>query len=269
MAISLFRAPVLPLALMSAVAAFVYSQRRRGPAVPPGGFPEPGVPPTGIGVPAPAGAEYVYCNNPNGCTLTEQDGSAVATASYGAQLVVTDRMEGWVRVRGSEGQGWARETSLTGIDPRVATTVPPPIVIAPPVTTPPGGPPLTPPPGSGIPARPGEPQDGAPCLGDLGCLVMPPHLISRTNVVRTTRDSIRASSATIPGGGQVDILEGGPVAIRITTDGDGIFHTPFVFYDPQNPDPNVILFYPIRYCTPGTNPPQCVEGWIRRDDLIR
>lgn len=276
MALSPFRAPILPLALMGAVAALVYSQRRRGPAVPPGGFPEPGVPPTGIGVPAPAGAEYVYCNNPGGCTLTEQDGSAVGTASYGSQLVVTDRMEGWVRVRGREGQGWARETSLTSIDPILGAPIPsPPTPPAPPPLGPgdpaPGGPPL----GTARPDPLREPRRGDPCLEENGCVTLPLNAIDpRGFPTRTpTPDLRRATFGTVvPPGGRVDVLEG-PVVVRRREERKDIFGieygTPITIFEHGHPlgEPDVRAYYRIRYCTPGTT--QCFEGWVLREALVK
>lgn len=279
MALSLFRAPILPLALMGGVAALVWSQRKKGPVllpegVPKEGFPEPGG--TAPGGTAPGGtpsAAFVYCNNAAGCTLTEQDGSLVGTAPYATQFIVTDRMEGWVRVRGDsrapladQAQGWVREIALTNIDPILVAPIPqPPPPPPPPPVTAPGGSPLTPPPELGLGRR--EPVPGDPCIGH--CPIYPPNTLDRVEPRTHRRDLLEQRIAIVPFGGQVDVI-GPPLFIRETEGpGEGGFlgigekrtatFTPIV-----NPTGDFQTYYYIRYCYPGG----CAEGWMNRTSLV-
>lgn len=266
MAFSLFRAPIAPLALMGAVAAFVYSQRRRDPALPPGipigvpfgGYPEgePGVPPVGtppvgtppvgtppvgtppvgtppvgtppVGTPPvgtpPAGEtppetrrELAFCNNLNGCTITEQDGSLVATAAYGAQFAVIDRMEGWIRVRSPQGEGWVREASLTAMAPSATQR---------------------------------EPLSGDPCILIDGCTIYPEGVESR-----------RRDQVSIPRGARVEIT-GFPARLDMTIfiDAGGNEVTRF------SPNPTSgKLYYPVRYYYPDGS---YVKGGMSRESLV-
>ena len=279
MVLSLLRAPVLPLALMGAAIALVWSQRRRPGVVPIGGPSQgngstrvpagaTGVPADGGNVPAggggttpadttPGGAApggtpqepYVYCNNPGGCTLTTEDGSIATTAAYGSRLLVTDRVEGWVHVRGEAGEGWAREGSLTNIDP---------VLVAPIQYPPPPSPPPPPPP----PPPPRDPQPGDPCISTTGCSVLPLPTIERQQATRVSSIELNRETVFIPSGGRVDII-GPPVRVDVATVSTPSFDY-FTQFSPNQA--GAATFYPVRYCRPGTT--DCVEGWTERRNLV-
>lgn len=334
MALSLFRAPVLPLALIGGVAAFLYSQRRReakqGPAVPPQSFPEPGPPPGGEIPPAggatppsgpppvgPAGsrsntaliryqaavaanrpaviqealwAQYTtalateglpipdrppspssgdrvlriaYCSRSGGCAIVDQPYSVseIARALLGEPLgVLEDPGTGWLRVRYPAGPvlGRGRPIRIGWIETSHTSPSPP--------APPPGQPPPAP--------APLEPKDGDPCLGEGGCRLLLPSLINTATLEPQSlhEDTLDSVLDTVPNGGQVDILEG-PVTVRLSYQpagggGNYVVFTPLNFYDPATRDPNVVSYYRIRYCVPGSNLLRCLEGWAQRRDLV-
>lgn len=216
------------------------------------GLPVPPAPP-----PPPAN-RIVYCSKAGGCAIVGQPYGTgeVAHALQGEPLGVLEEGQGWLRVRYPAGPVLGRRVHVGWVEMLNINANPPPIGPGQPA---PGGSPLTPPPG---PLGRREPQDGDACLGQLGCLVIPPHVVDRLETKRINWNSLRASSATIPFGGQVDVLEG-PVPVRPVRVGDDIVNTPMNFWDPA--DPTIVPYYRIRFCYPDGG---CVEGWIQRSDLV-
>ena len=111
---------------------------------------------------------------------------------------------------------------------------------------------------------PREPVPGDPCLTGDGCLVHPPHVIDPNARTSIRRESLRASTARIPKGSFVDVLS--PQVNVTVTEAPNEDGEVFAYFTPDILGSHT--FYKIRYCYPGTNPLQCVEGWTERYNLV-
>ena len=146
MALSLLRAPILPLALMGGVAALVWTQRRKPAAtsvkVPDEVFPEPGGTPTGTPTPGgtaleailPPVGSTVYCTRegsfPNiGCALVaapNESALLTARAAFAAPLTALETSGTWLRVQRGTDVGWVPAAAVGITNPRPPPPPPPP-----------------------------------------------------------------------------------------------------------------------------------------------
>lgn len=123
-----------------------------------------------------------------------------------------------------------------------------------------------------MPQPPPPPPAGVPALGDrcriaAGCGVYQPTWINPTGTTRINADQIGPGTARFPQQGVVDLR---PINGQITTARVNVVHgndggIPVVHFIA---DPNgASQFVYIRYCVPGSNPPQCIEGWTDVNNL--